>query len=447
MIQIQRMHRFNLTLILTASHQSFKCEAFVPPLLVADDVLRYRHSTLRNCPVRGRPIPTKSQTPHAILVDERRKQKWKRGRSLILYSSPANADQETGSVPYTKQLFLLCRPINFPIVALFHMMGVHQAARLWKSTVVPSPTAPPSLLLTLLKHPSMLMVMLALLLVTSTSMITNDYYDARNGVDSAASMNSSGSSENEHYHPLAKGEVPFSVAKMFDSYLYAILLLTSAFVPSTISRLMVIGGAITTYLYTLYLKPRTWVKNLSCAALVAMSPVTSGLAAWHVLCNGGIGGAGVDKKLQFHLIFKSPLSFLVVALFAGIMSREILMDITDFEGDAQAGIETIPVRYGKSVAARVALGCSCVSAVSACGSSIMRIVEGGASLRYLITIPPQSFLTDFKCQSMLLAVAGSGSLLWRTINVWKTKGKDDNLCEKAIRESLISVLLVLASFL
>ena len=73
------------------------------------------------------------------------------------------------------------------------------------------------------------------------------------------------------------------------------------------------------------------MKNLSCAALVAMSPVTSGLAAWHVLCDGtflkslGAGGADVGTAgaampaLPFHLIFRSPLLFLVVALFAGIM--------------------------------------------------------------------------------------------------------------------------------
>ena len=78
--------------------------------------------------------------------------------------------------PYLKQLFLLCRPVNFPIVALFHVLGVHQAATLWESTSESSS----SLMLKLLKRPSMIMVLLSLLLVTSTSMITNDYYDARN---------------------------------------------------------------------------------------------------------------------------------------------------------------------------------------------------------------------------------------------------------------------------
>ena len=130
-------------------------------------------------------------------------------------------------------------------------------------------------------------------------------------------------------------------ANAFDSYLYAVLLLSPPFVPGVIPRLLVIGGAIVAYLYTTHLKPKTWIKNLSCAALVAMSPVTSGLAAWSVLTEGsflkGLGStvaAGADTSaaaaVPFHLIFQSPLSFLVVSLFAGIMSREITMDITDF---------------------------------------------------------------------------------------------------------------------
>jgi 4-hydroxybenzoate polyprenyltransferase len=41
----------------------------------------------------------------------------------------------------------------------------------------------------------------------------------------------------------------------------------------------------------------------------------------------------------------------VVSLFAGITSREILMDITDLESDARANIQTIPVKYGAGMAA------------------------------------------------------------------------------------------------
>ncbi len=239
--------------------------------------------------------------------------------------------------PYLRQLFLLCRPMNFPAVAIFHVLGANMAVELWmRSTTTMAAAAStssssPRLLLSLLADPSMMVVLLSLLLVTSTSMITNDYYDARDGVDMPDDAD----------HPLAiaeaarkggsgnvdgAGVVPMSVAKIFDSYLYAILLLSSAFVPGATSRLMVLGGAITTYLYTVHLKPRTWIKNVSCAGLVAISPLTSGLAAWHVLCDIGrrplysvtvVGGA--RDRIPWFRLFNGPMSFLILSLFAGIM--------------------------------------------------------------------------------------------------------------------------------
>lgn len=75
-------------------------------------------------------------------------------------------------------------------------------------------------LLSLLREPSMMMVLLSLMLVTSTSMITNDYYDARNGVDIVPKVNDENDDMREeygHYHPLAQGTVPFTVTKTFDS--------------------------------------------------------------------------------------------------------------------------------------------------------------------------------------------------------------------------------------
>jgi 4-hydroxybenzoate polyprenyltransferase len=357
-------------------------------------------------------------------------------------------------------------------VALFHVLGVHQAVQFWKATssLSTAATSSQSLLVPLLKYPSMMMVLISLLLVTSTSMITNDYYDARNGVDTVeptTNIHDSDTDSNnyEHYHPLAAGLLPFTITKTFDSYLYAILLLSSAFVPGVVSRLLVIGGAIITYLYTVHLKPKTWIKNLSCAALVAMSPVTSGLAAWHVLCGGaflqsqGIGGVGgtLVTTGSSRLIFKSPLIFLVVSLFAGIMSREIMMDITDCESDAKARIVTIPVKYGKKFASKVALGWTLVSAFGACWLPLTSLIPScsvdsvpvttffGASYSALIS-SLTSFATNSDARSLLLSVVGSVLLVQRAFAVWKTSGDDVNLAERAVREGFLSVVLVLASF-
>jgi hypothetical protein len=140
-----------------------------------------------------------------------------------IYSSSTSADtkeeEKKNSIrPYLKQLFLLCRPINFPVVFLFHVLGVHRAVEFWKMTMQPvSTSSSSSMLVSLLKEPSMMMVLLALMLVTSTSMITNDYYDAKTGVDVVPDTNNETNDEYEHYHPLAEGKVPFTVTKTFVS--------------------------------------------------------------------------------------------------------------------------------------------------------------------------------------------------------------------------------------
>jgi 4-hydroxybenzoate polyprenyltransferase len=320
-----------------------------------------------------------------------------------------------------------------------------------------------SLFVTLLKDPAMLMVLLSLLLVTSTSMITNDYYDAREGVDSPY----------DSRHPLAAAAaaittlthpgsttdsvIPLSVAKYFTKCLYAILLLSSAFVPSIMARILVLSGAMITYLYTVHLKPITWIKNISCAALVALGPIASGCAAWHVLRSNSVIGSG-SAVLSWFCILQSPLSFLVLSLFFGIMGREVLMDIIDYGGDARAGIETIPVRYGKRIAANVALVCSILSSMSACAmpiwmlcSRMLLATRGGGSPLGLntggMTPTLNACLQTSEARRLLLSLVGSGMLLRRIYDVWWTNGEDNTLVNRAVDESLLSVLLVLASFL
>jgi len=223
-------------------------------------------------------------------------------------------------------------------------------------------------------------------------------------------------------------------------------LLSSAFVPGVIPRLFVIGGSIITYLYTVHLKPKTWIKNISCASLVAMSPLTSGLAAWQVLCDGTFlnsQGVSLARSLPFYLIFKSSLTYLVISLFFGIFSREVLMDVTDYEGDSQAGIKTVPVKHGKKFAAGVALVCSFVSALSACTASLIPLIR----TRHELSIKwSMSLLSNSITRKTLLAILGSGMMVQRAYSVWSTEGEDSKLAERAIRQSSLFTVLILASF-
>jgi hypothetical protein len=188
-----------------------------------------------------------------------------------------------------------------------------------------------------------------------------------------------------------------------------------------------------------------------------MSPITSGLAAFEILTEK-YGGTAVSIKC----LCQSPLVFLVLALFAGITSREILMDITDVESDARAGIQTIPVKYGTIVAANVAMGWSFLSGVAACASPLMKCIShtkefigpfsGVETLRNSLIAPVESCkyvcstLMSPDLRRLLLSIIGSTMLLYRAYTVVKSDGEDVYLAEQAVGSSLISVLLILASF-
>jgi len=180
--------------------------------------------------------------------------------------------------------------------------------------------------------------------------------------------------------------------------------------------------------------------------LVAMSPVTSGLAAWQVLCDGTFlksQGVSLASSLPFYLIFKSSLSYLVISLFFGIFSREILMDVTDCEGDSEAEIETVPVKYGKKFASSVALVCSFVSALQACTASLIPLIYTRQKLSIKWSM---SLLSNSMSRNALLAILGSGMMVQRAFSVWNTEGEDSKLAERAIRQSSLFTVLILASF-
>ena len=118
------------------------------------------------------------------------------------------------------------------------------------------------------------------------------------------------------------------------------------------------------------------------------------------------------------------------------------MDITDFTGDAKAGIETVPVRYGRDKASSVALVCSLVSAFSATLAAFMPWQKP------IICIPSWKYLlTNSTVRKVVLSLIGSSMLLYRAFDVWRTKGDNCDLAEKAVSESLIAVLFLLGSFM
>lgn len=355
-----------------------------------------------------------------------------------------------------KQLFsiLVYSPMNLFAVVLFHMLGVYQATNLFLTKLPPSISTLSSskLLFPLVMNPSIWIVLLSLLLITS--MVTSNNTLQSDGVDdilnyrAKASEISTNNDDNN----------TFSINKTtFDTYLYAILLLLSSSIGGVIPRLMLQCGAILSYLYTTHLRrkmnKKSWITNISSSVGWTMIPITSGLAACHILRDASflskvgifIGGATLDndglvttlQTLPFDLLFKSPLGLLSVALCGLIMSREMI--IVNSNASRKAGKNTVvkPSSKDRRNMMSMALGCTIVTAAAACSSSIVPFYN-------IIT----ALLTDSESRKAVLSVWGSIMLTWRAWRVWSTKGKNVNvLAERATREGAIYAVMILASFL
>lgn len=328
-------------------------------------------------------------------------------------------------------LFRMTRPSNIPGVILVHILGIHRAL---SSIQYPRSTT----LLSVLQKPQMMVVLIAVLLVSSTSMVVNDYYDARSGVDALNLLIQK--EKDEPYisdKPFASGEVSMIVGKRFLSYLYAILLCCVTVVPGIPARLSIVVGGMLTFWYTQHLKPRTWLKNVSCASLVALSPFTSGCAALSIV----LEQSSVGPISAFALINPSlsSLGRFILALFAGIMSREIIMDICDYEGDKAGNIRTIPVKYGKRFASRLSLFFASTLGILCAGVSALNLSSKKSALMLIKTAATRRFV---------LAAMGSFMIIRRAAMVAFSEGEDLELIKKVVNEQkTLSFLLVLASFI
>mmetsp|Transcript_5008 Transcript_5008/g.7278 ORF Transcript_5008/g.7278 Transcript_5008/m.7278 type:complete len:426 (+) Transcript_5008:129-1406(+) len=287
-----------------------------------------------------------------------------------------------------RQLLGMCRPSNFLGVLVFHVLGTYLGLKGTSHS-----------LLSILLKPRMIVVLTVMILISATSMMVNDYYDCRSGVDAG-----------KRHKPLIGGSVTFPLAKRFLSYLYAMLLLGAAVVPGAMARLTVMFATFLTFWYTKHLKPIPWIKNVTCAAIIALLPLTSGSAALNM-----VGATNLEA------LRKPALWRLVAILFFGFLGREIMMDINDVVDDGLHKIRTIPVTYGRKFASFVALGCTVLmSGLSLVGSTASKQVA--------------------------LASLGSLAMSRRAWQVYNTEGNDSDLIHRAVEEGKSTIMFIVAAF-
>jgi 4-hydroxybenzoate polyprenyltransferase len=331
--------------------------------------------------------------------------------------SPSSNNNNNNPKPTVKShlpdLIAMTRPSNLPGVVLFHMLGTYLAIQntninFWH----------------LLLSPSMMVTLLALLLTSSTSMLVNDYYDYKLGHDS-----------NKLYKPLTSHKLPLAVAKRFLSYLYAAALLCVSMLPGAPARMSVVTGLMLTFWYTQHLKPRTWLKNAVCASLIALSPLTSGMAAMSL---GRVVGLS-SSSWQTTTNGLVPLLKVVAMLFAGILGREITMDINDVQDDMDHGVRTVPVVYGRKFASSIGL---------ACAGGVASLAMSGPILQcyYYNNNNMGAPISKAILRRLLFASLGSVAQVRRAWQVFRTEGQDTSVVKTAVEEGLLSVVLLLASF-
>ena len=369
-----------------------------------------------------------------------------------------------------KILFQMARPSNIPSVILLHLFGIYKMTsclEIGGSTSL----LPPSFrdLLRVALHPSMMLTLFVLLLLTSTSMIVNDYYDAKLGIDfvdktdnddvnddndNALEMagKKSHDIDNKIFPALVSGQIAPPVVKEALNYLYAILLLSMTAVPGIVTRLMVIKGTMLTFYYTKFLKPSTGWKNVVCSFVMAISPLASGLAVLSIFGppNGSVQGATVTGSLLLTEIHSSQLylpllnrvgkdfGFFILSLFLALVGREITMDVVDYDSDGRAGIETVPVKYGKTVATRCV--CALWTAVS-----LLTFINARSIFPKLPLVPLRS--SPMRILRLAFATVNGAWFLVRGFQLMFSKGENSNLSLTCIEEGKLSLLFMLGASL
>lgn len=305
-------------------------------------------------------------------------------------------------------LFGMMRPKNLPFLVLCHMLGVYlgvhhvqQTSRYW------------SILCT---QPLLHLTHFGVFLVTASSMVVNDYYDEKLGRDK------------DKLDKQTDSTLDRSTVKNFLMILYSAALLNCALLPSVISRLAMTTSLILTFLYTKYLKPMTFVKNIVCSAIIAFAPYTSGAATLAVL------GFGASNMSSTSLWVPRLVSYFGV-MFCAILVRECNMDILDADADRESGIATIPIKYGRPFASNMALIVSCVAAGILLTPQLLQYIQLG------------QFATAGALRRFAFSIVAATHQVGRSWQVQRNRGQDTQQISRFVEEAHLQMVALMASFI
>jgi len=217
-------------------------------------------------------------------------------------------------------LWKMSRPQNIPLSIMLVLAGAFGAAgKAWLNVA--------SVQL------QVLLCTLLTVMVTTSSCIVNDYFDFLASTDSEDSQAS---------RPLVAKEISPAEVKRTLKWFYFIVLLCICLVETRALRIYVLVNAVLTYIYTKSLKPRGFIWKNGCVSLIIALAI-------------GLGAVAVQQEATGALVQGVGAVLPAMAMtFCGIFAREIIMDVSDVEGDRATGIKTLAVVAGPKAALRTA---------------------------------------------------------------------------------------------
>lgn len=185
------------------------------------------------------------------------------------------------------------------------------------------------------------------ILACAGGMVINDYFDYE--IDKI----------NRERRVLPRGEMKLRTALIYALFLFLSAITVAYFVTMT-AFLLCLVAVFSMILYASRLKRMCFVGNLMVSFLTSLTFL--------------YGGAAVGKMEAVGMLF--------ICSFLASVSREVMKDIEDIEGDREMGSRTLPIVYGTSISLTIAQGVL----IAAVLTTFLPYVYGIFGTQYLIMI-------------------------------------------------------------
>lgn len=175
----------------------------------------------------------------------------------------------------------------------------------------------------IIKSPIIIYSLISTLLLLSANMAINDLFDLK--IDRINNLD----------RPLVSGEIKVKEAILLViSLILSTELINIFLLPPKIQNIVHLS-ILFTFIYTPILKKILFIKNISCALMVAYTIFFGGIS----LYNGNFNLFQLNNKNNFFYQ-------IIIFIFFGSLYNEILLDIRDYEGDKKNNISTIATVFG-----------------------------------------------------------------------------------------------------